>query len=59
MFDFDLFDDFYDGERLRLQGGINYNIDTTKYLGFYLEKDVVHSFKNSPAEMGIVFGIDF
>ena len=59
MFDFDLFDDYYDGEQLRLQCGINYNIDTTKYLSFYLEKDVVHSFKNSPATMGIVFGVDF
>ncbi len=59
MFDFDIFDDYYDGERLRLQGGINYNIDTTKYLGFYLEKDVVHSFKNSPATMRLMFGIDF
>ena len=59
MFDFDIFDDYYDGERLRLQGGINYNIDSTKYLGFYLEKDVVHSFKHSPATMGVVFGVDF
>lgn len=59
MFDFDIFDDYYDGERLRIMGGINYNIDSTKYLGFYLEKDVVHSFKHSPARIGVVFGIDF
>lgn len=59
MFDFDLFDDYYNGERLRLGGGLNYNLDATKYIGFYVAKDLIHSFEHSPAEMGIVFGIDF
>lgn len=59
MFDFDLFDDYYDGERLRLKVGTNYNISPTKYLGIYVAKDLVHSFKHAPATMGVVFGVDF
>lgn len=59
MFDFDLFDDYYDGEQLRLKVGANYNLDATKYIGLYAAKDVVHSFKHSPATIGVVFGIDF
>lgn len=59
MFDFDLFDNYYDGEQLRFGVGLNYNIDTTKYLGMYVEKDVVHSFERAPAKIGVVFGIDF
>lgn len=59
LFDFDLFDKYYDGERLRFGFGVNYNLDTTKYVGVYASKDVVHSFKHSPATMGIVFGVDF
>ena len=59
MFDFDLFDDYYDGERLMVDFGVNYNFDSTKYLGVYVKKDVVHSFQHSPAEMGLLFGIDF
>ena len=59
MFDFDLFDDYYDGERLMVDFGVNYNFDSTKYLGVYIKKDVVHSFQHSPAEMGLLFGIDF
>ena len=59
MFDFDLFDKYYNGERLRLKLGANYNLDATKYIGFYVQKDLVHSFEHSPAEMGINFGIDF
>lgn len=59
MFDFDLFDEYYDGERLRMKVGANYNLDATKYLGVYVAKDLVHSFKHSPATMGVVFGIDF
>lgn len=59
MFDFDLYDDYYNGEQLRLKGGLNYNLDATKYLGFYVAKDLVHSFKHAPATIGVVFGIDF
>ena len=59
MFDFDLFDDYYNGEQLRLKIGANYNLDETKYLGFYVSKDLVHGFQSSPAEMGVQFGIDF
>ncbi|MDW3024130.1 MAG: hypothetical protein R8N50_00355 [Alphaproteobacteria bacterium] len=59
MFDFDLFDDYYDGEQLRLKIGANYNLDATKYVGVYAQKDLVHSFESSPAEIGIVFGVDF
>ena len=59
LFDFDLFDDYYDGERLRIEFGINYNFDATKYFGLYVSKDVVHSFERSPAVFGLQFGIDF
>ena len=59
MFDFDLFDNYYDGERLMLEFAINYNLDATKYLGVYAKKDVVHSFEHSPAVMGMVFGVVF
>ena len=59
MFDFDLFDKYYDGERLVLQLAVNYNLDSTKYLGVYAKKDVVHSFEHSPAVMGMVFGMVF
>ena len=59
MFDFDLFDEYYDGERLRFSVGANYNLDEYKYIGFYAAKDLVHSFKHSPATIGIVFGVDF
>ena len=59
MFDFDLFDNYYDGERLMLEFGVNYNLDATKYLGVYAKKDLVHSFEHSPAVMGMVFGVVF
>lgn len=59
MFDFDLFDEYYDGEQLRAKVGANYNLDATKYVGFYAQKDLVHSFKHSPAVMGMVFGAVF
>ena len=59
MFDFDLFDKYYDGEQLRLKIGANYNLDESKYVGFYIGKDLVHSFKRSPAEVGVLFGITF
>ena len=59
MFDFDLFDNYYDGERLMLEFGVNYNLDATKYLGVYAKKDLVHSFEHSPAVMGMVFGAVF
>ncbi len=59
MFDFDLFDEYYDGEQLRLKFGINYNLDATKYIGFFVAKDLVHNFERAPAEMGVTFGIDF
>lgn len=59
MFDFDLFDEYYDGERLRLGFGINYNIDAFKYIGFYTEKDVVHSFERAPMAFKVQFGVDF
>lgn len=59
MFDFDLFDDYYDGERLVVDMGVNYNFDATKYFGFYVEKDVVHSFEYSPMLFSVKFGIDF
>ncbi|MDW2958230.1 MAG: hypothetical protein R8M37_00235 [Alphaproteobacteria bacterium] len=59
MFDFDLFDEYYDGEQLRLKIGANYNLDATKYIGWYVQKDLVHGFERSPAEMGVVFGVDF
>lgn len=59
MFDFDLYDDYYNGEKLRLKIGANYNLDATKYLGIYASKDIVHSFEHSPAAIGLIFGIDF
>lgn len=59
LFDFDLFDKYYNGERLRLQFGVNYNFDSTKYLGVSLEKDIVHSFDSAPAKIGVKFGVDF
>lgn len=59
MFDFDLYQEYYDGEQLRLKVGANYNLDELKYIGFYVSKDLVHGFETSPAEMGVVFGIDF
>ena len=59
MFDFDLYDKYYDGEQLRLKFGANYNISATKYVGFYVTKDVLHSFKHVPATIGVQFGIDF
>lgn len=59
MFDFDLFDEYYDGEQLRAKVGANYNLDATKYVGFYVQKDLVHSFKHSPAVIGMVFGAVF
>ena len=59
MFDFDLFDKYYDGEQLMLKFAVNYNLDTTKYLGMYAKKDLVHSFEHSPAVLGMVFGMVF
>lgn len=59
MFDFDLFGTYYNGERLMIDLGVNYNFDETKYMGFYFKKDVVHSFEDSPATMGVLVGIDF
>lgn len=59
MFDFDLDEKYYDGEQLRFKLGLNYNIDPAKYIGVYAAKDVVHSFKHSPATIGVVFGVDF
>ena len=59
MFDFDLFDKYYDGERLRVELGLNYNLDATKYVGMYVAKDVVHSFDSAPMVFGLNFGIDF
>lgn len=59
MFDFDLFDDYYDGERLRVKFGVNYNLDATKYIGAYVAKDVVHSFDDAPVYFSLDFGIDF
>ncbi len=59
MFDFDLFDKYYDGERLRVEFGVNYNLDATKYVGMYVAKDVVHSFEDAPMTLSLDFGIDF
>jgi len=59
MFDFDLFDKYYDGEQLRLKVGANYNLGATKYIGFYVQKDLVHSFQHRPATIGVTFGADF
>lgn len=59
MFDFDLFDDYYDGEQLRVKVGANYNLDATKYIGLYAAKDVVHSFDSAPMVFGFIFGADF
>ncbi len=59
MFDFDLFEEYYDGERLRLKVGANYNLDATKYIGVYAAKDLVHSFDAAPMVFGLNFGIDF
>lgn len=59
MFDFDLFDNYYNGEQLQLKIGANYNLSATKYIGWYVQKDLVHGFEHSPAEIGAVFGIDF
>lgn len=59
MFDFDLFDKYYDGEQLRLEFGVNYNFDATKYIGFAVNKDVVHSFEYAPLWFNVKFGIDF
>lgn len=59
MFDFDLHNDYYDGERLRLKLGVNYNLDSTKYIGMYVSKDLVHSFDSAPMAFGVQFGIDF
>ena len=59
MFDFDLFDKYYDGERLVAGVQMNYNIDSTKYIGVYTTKDVIHNFDNAPMAFGVLFGIDF
>lgn len=59
MFDFDLFDKYYDGEQLRLRIGANYNLDEMKYLGFYVAKDMVHSFDSAPLYFSLDFGINF
>lgn len=48
-----------DGERLRLKLGANYNLDSTKYIGMYVSKDLVHSFDRVPMAFGVRFGIDF
>ena len=59
MFDFDLFDDYYNGERLMLEVGLNYNLDETKYIGVYTSKDLVHSFDSAPMAFGVQFGVEF
>lgn len=59
MFDFDLFDDYYNGERLVLELGLNYNLDETKYIGVYTSKDLVHSFDSAPMAFGVQFGVEF
>lgn len=59
LFDYDLFEEYYNGERLELKLGLNYNLDADKYLGVYVSKDVVHSFNREPMLIGVNFGIDF
>lgn len=60
MFNFDLFDDYYDyGEQLVLGVGINYNFDASKYIGLRMGKDWVHSFDRAPMEFEINFGMEF
>lgn len=59
LFDFDLFDEYYDGERLRIELGANYNISPTKYLGLLMSKDVVHGFEDAPMSFKFQFGADF
>lgn len=59
LFDFDLFDEYYDGERLRFGIGLNYNIDATRYIGVYTSKDVTRSFDVAPMKFGFIFGVDF
>lgn len=53
-------DDFYgDDERLNLKLGANYNIDATKFVGVYVEKEVTSDFDENPMEFGVKFGVDF
>ncbi len=59
MFDYDLFDKYYDEEQLDFKLGLNYNFDNSKYLGVYLSKDVIRSFDDAPMYVGVNFGLEF
>ncbi|MFQ6729886.1 MAG: hypothetical protein ACLRFK_02420 [Alphaproteobacteria bacterium] len=58
-FNFDLYKEYYDGEELVLEFGVNYNVSRTKYLGLYVSKDVVRDFDDAPVNFKIQFGADF
>lgn len=58
-FNFDLYKEYYDGEELIFEFGVNYNVSKTKYLGLYVSKDVVHSFDDAPVNFKFQFGADF
>ena len=60
MFNFDLFDDYYDdAEQLVIDFGVNYNFSDTKYIGVWVSKDWVHSFDRAPMVFKIQFGAEF
>ena len=60
MFNFDLFDDYYDyAEQLVIDFGINYNFSDTKYIGARVSKDWAHSFYRAPMVFKFQFGSEF
>lgn len=58
-FDFDLHHEYYDGERLELELGVNYNLGADKYFGLYTSKDVTRDFDDAPMKFKFQFGIEF
>jgi hypothetical protein len=53
-------DDFYgDDDQLNAKIGANYNIDSTKYIGAFLFKEITTDFDKNPLGFGLKFGIDF
>lgn len=52
-------DDMIDEEPWNAKLGVNYNFDETKYLGFYLTKNLAEDFDEDPLGFVVKFGIDF
>lgn len=59
-YQFSLGDDkVWGDEDLNAKLGVNYNFDSTKYLGVYLTKELTSDFDERPLGFGIKFGVDF